>query len=74
MKDSSSINFSMVVEHQVNTEKCSYIDAITYLCDKYDIEFDLMKSALSRSIKEKVEFEAKQLNMLIDNEVPRSLF
>ena len=70
----NDINFSMVVEHHVHTENCSYIDAVTYLCEKYEIEFDFMKSALSRSIKEQIELEAKKLNMLMDNEVPRSLF
>ena len=70
----SELNFSMIVEHTVKDSGLTYMDAIVSLCEKYDIEYGVLKSALNKNIKEKIELEAKELNMMIDNELPRSLF
>jgi len=70
----NDFNFSMIVEQRVLTSGLSYIDAVIDLCETHEIEFEVLKSALNKNIKEKIELEAKQLNMMIDNDVPISLF
>jgi len=70
----NNMNFSMIVEQRVLTAGLSYMDAIIDLCETHEIEFEVLKSALNKNIKEKIELEAKKLNMMLDNDVPRSLF
>lgn len=70
----NSINFSIIVEHRVQETGLSYIDAVVDLCDTYEIEIETLRSALNKNIKEKIEMEAKQLNMMMNNDIPISLF
>lgn len=70
----NDLNFSMIVEQRVMETDLSYMDAILDLCETHEIEFEVLRSALNKNIKEKVELEAKKLNMMLDNDVPRSLF
>lgn len=64
----------MIVEQKVIDTGMSYIDVIVDLCETHEIEFELLKSTLNKNIKEKVELEAKRLNMMLDNEISPSLF
>ena len=42
----------------------NYIDAVLHICEKYDLEIEGMKSLLPKAIKEKIEADALDLNML----------
>lgn len=64
----------MIVEYKVLETGLSYIEVIADLCETYEIEYELLKSALNKTIKEKIELEAKERYMMLDNELPISLF
>jgi|TARA_B100001093_G_scaffold321213_2_gene306541 hypothetical protein len=42
----------------------NYIDAVIYVCEKYGLEVEGMKAMLPSNIKEKIEKDASDLNML----------
>lgn len=42
----------------------TYIECTVEVCEKYDIEYDSLKKVLSKSICEKIEMEASDLNLL----------
>ena len=42
----------------------NYIECTVEICSKYDIDFDSLKKALSKNIKEKIELDAMNLNLL----------
>lgn len=47
--------------------KCSdlsYIECTLEVCKKFDLELDSIKKVLSKTIKEKIEVEAMELNLL----------
>jgi hypothetical protein len=48
----------------VKNHKSSYIDAIIFLCNKYDMDLEDVKKYISPIIKNKVEAEAMKLNFL----------
>ena len=58
--------FSGLVETFVRTHKgCAYMDAIINVCESNEIDLRDSKKLISKEIIEHVEFEAKQLNLLI---------
>ena len=42
----------------------NYIECTVEVCQKYDIDFDSLKKSLSKNIKEKIELDAMNLNLL----------
>lgn len=42
----------------------NYIEAVLHVCEKYDLEIEGMKSLLPKAIKEKIEADALDLNLL----------
>lgn len=42
----------------------NYIECAVEICQKYDVEFDSLKKVLSKNIKEKIELDAMELNLL----------
>lgn len=56
--------FSAEVEKEVANKKCSYIDAILGLCEKYEIEPDTIAKLISKPIKEKLSVEGQKINLL----------
>ena len=66
MEDINKKAFSNLVENFVRTHRDSnYIDAIIEVCEKNEIDIRDSKKLISKEIIEHVEFEAKQLNLLI---------
>jgi hypothetical protein len=41
-----------------------YIECTVEICTKYEVDFDSLKKVLNKSIKEKIEVEAMELNLL----------
>jgi|TARA_R100000951_G_C2574890_1_gene160010 hypothetical protein len=42
----------------------NYIECTVEICERYNIEFESVKKALPKVIKEKIEADAMELNML----------
>lgn len=57
-------NFCKEIQEYKDLNKCTYIDSILSLCEKYDIDPDAVKPLISKPIKEKVEVEMRQRNLL----------
>lgn len=56
--------FGMMVEEVVRDLSLSYMDAILYLCEKYNIDPEDTKKYISPVIKDKLEADAIRLNFL----------
>lgn len=50
----------------------NYIECTVEVCEKYDVEFESLKKVLSKNIKEKIEQDALELNLLTYK--PNTLF
>lgn len=57
--------FAQEIETLVHTEeKMSYIDAIVHFCEKNNIDIESVSKLISKPLKEKVKYEAMELNFL----------
>jgi len=59
-----SIDVNETIENLVNEKKVSYIEAIVLYTDNVDCEIEMVAKMLNRSIKDKIEAEAQDLNMM----------
>jgi hypothetical protein len=57
--------FSQEIESlvQVN-EDMNYIDAIVYFCEKNNVDVESVPKLISKPLKEKIKYEAMELNFL----------
>lgn len=55
--------FNKQIEEYRLEKNCPYIDAILSLCEINNIEPDTVGKLISKSIKEKVDYEGQQLNL-----------
>ena len=58
------MRFSTEVEGLVKEDAMSYSDAIIHYCDLNDIELETVPKLISKSLKEKLKYEAQQLNFI----------
>ena len=56
--------FTKMVEEAVLDKKMDYMDAILLICEKNDIDPEGVKKFISVPIRNKIEAEAKKLNLL----------
>ena len=56
--------FAQEIEIVVQNEQCSYIDAIIIFCEKNKIDLESVPKLLSKPLKEKIKYEAMDLNFL----------
>ena len=56
--------FSLAVEQVVQECGCSHMEAVLDYCEKNSIEPDTIKPLITKSLKEKVEVDARNLNYL----------
>ena len=56
--------FSISIEQTVQESGISYMDALLDYCDKYQLEPEMIKPLITKSLKEKVEVDARNLNCL----------
>ncbi len=56
--------FSTMVEEVVNNSDglVNYIDAVIVVCDELDIEVDTVNKLISKPLKDKIKFNAQELN------------
>ena len=57
--------FAQEIESLVHDENgMSYIDAIVHFCDQNSIDVEAVTKLLSKPLKEKIKYEAMELNFL----------
>jgi hypothetical protein len=57
--------FSQEIESLVNkNEDMNYIDAIVYFCEENNIDVESVPKLISKPLKEKIKYEAMELNFL----------
>jgi len=61
-------DISKEIETYVSKNGGSYIDAILHFCEKYTVDPEYMKKYITKPIKEKLEIEGRELNILRDKE------
>jgi hypothetical protein len=59
-----SSRFAQDIERIVSNDKMSYIDAIIYYCEKNSIDVESVPKLVSKPLKEKLKWEAMELNFL----------
>jgi len=60
----SPTEFSLYIEERVVKEKIGYIDAIIDYCTTNEVEIDNIGSLVTISLKEKIQLEAEDSNMM----------
>jgi len=57
--------FAQEIESLVHNEtQMSYIDAVVHLCEKNSIDLESVPKLISKPLKEKIKYEAMELNFL----------
>jgi hypothetical protein len=57
--------FTQEIENVVtNNSNMSYIDAVVYFCEKNSIDVESVSKLISKPLKEKIKYEAQELNFL----------
>ena len=60
----SSKSFSMSIEKIAIDMGISHLDAIFHFCDEEDIDLDIVPKLVNKSLQDKLEVEARDLNFL----------
>ena len=61
----NSKEFSLIIEKVVKDKRpISYMDAIIWYCEQNNIEIETTSRLISKSLKEKIQVEAMNANML----------
>jgi|TARA_B110000858_G_scaffold64328_1_gene74534 hypothetical protein len=63
--------FALLIEETVKTKKMSYIDAILLYCEKNGIDPSDSRKLVNKALKEKLTYEAQNLNLLNIAKVPQ---
>ena len=61
-----SININETLDRMVREKQMTYMEAILKYTDDVDCEIEMVAKMLNRSIKDKIEAEAYELNMMKD--------
>ena len=56
--------FAMEIEGIVSKEGMNYIDAICYYCEVNSLEIDSVTKLVSKPLKEKLKYDAQELNFM----------
>jgi hypothetical protein len=56
--------FSLEIENLATEKRITHMEAVLYYCNKQGIEPDTVSSLISKSLKEKIEANARELNFL----------
>ena len=64
--------FAQEIESLVHTDEgMSYIDAIVHFCEKNNIDVESVPKLMSKPLKEKIKYEAQELNFLKKTSRPK---
>jgi len=56
--------FALEIENIVATDEMNYIDAIVHFCEQNNIDLESVPKLISKPLKEKIKYEAMELNFL----------
>ena len=59
-----TIDLNLTIEKIVKDKKLSYMEAVLYHAQALELEPEAMAKMLNQSVKDKIEVEAQNLNML----------
>jgi len=59
-----SIDISLDIETMVSEKKITYMEAVLLYTEDIDGEIEMVSKLINKSIKDKIEYEAQELNML----------
>ena len=59
-----SIDISLDIEKMVSEKKITYMEAVLLYTEDIDGEIEMVSKLINKSIKDKIEYEARELNML----------
>ena len=60
----NSKEFSLKIESIVKEKRISHMDAVVWYCEQNGLDTSQVSSLISKSLKEKIQVEATDLNML----------
>jgi len=60
----SPVEFSLYIEERVLKERIGYIDVILDYCKNHDIDVDNVGKLITKSLKEKIQLEAEEFNLM----------
>ena len=60
----NSKKFGLIIEEIVKTKNISYMDAVIKYCDENDIDTSTVGNLINKSLKEKIQIEAENLNLI----------
>ena len=66
--------FAQEIEKLVSVQRISYIDAIVYFCEQNSIDLESVPKLISKPLKEKIKYEAMELNFLKKTSRARLVF
>ena len=64
MSDLTPNKFALIIENMVKEKRMGYMDAILEYCKTHEIDTSNTKSMINKTLKEKIAYEAQNLNML----------
>ena len=53
-----------IESHVINNADMNYIDAIVFFCEQNNIDVESVPKLISKPLKEKIKYEAQELNFL----------
>ena len=56
--------FALIIEDIVRKKRISYMDAVIEYCAENQLDPSTTKSMINKNLKEKIAYEAQELNML----------
>ena len=58
--------FTSLVESRVKDSQglINYIEAVTSICDEFEIEIEIVSKLISKPLKDKIKWDAQQLNYI----------
>ena len=59
--------FSLEIEKLASEKRISHLDAILLYCDKNSLEVESVKKLITKGLKDKIEVNARELNLLISD-------
>ena len=66
--------FALEIEKIVAEEKINYIDAIVHYCELNELDVESVTKLVSKPLKEKIKFQAMELNFLKKTSRARLVF
>jgi|ETNmetMinimDraft_24_1059892.scaffolds.fasta_scaffold41272_2 hypothetical protein len=69
----STKEFCGEIERYAKEYKLSYIEAILEYCEENDLEVETVSKLVSSNLKEKLQYEAENLNMIPKTSTPLPL-